>query len=193
MVKGSLGACCLKKRYSIAKKTNMKKIIATSAAALVIVVLAVSFILTRNKDKKEEIPEMETGMPQTMMQMPSPGQSGRNVSAFDTNISVTPAEGGMSISNIYLNSKDLNGKTVKVRGQVVKVNNAVMDKNWVHIQDGTNGNGEYDLTITTLEQVIKGDIVTFEGTLNLDRDFGAGYVYAVILEDAKLILKETAK
>jgi hypothetical protein len=170
----------------------MKKIIATSAAVLVIVVLAVSFILTRNKNKKEEIPEMESGMPQ-MMQMPSPGQSGRNVSPMDANITIEPAEGGLSISSIYLKSKDLNGKPVKVRGQVVKVNNEVMDRNWVHIQDGTSGNGEYDLTITTLDQVMKGDIVTFEGTLNLDRDFGAGYVYAVILEDAKLILKETSK
>jgi len=171
----------------------MKKIIATSAAILVIVVLAVSFLLTSNKNKKEEIPEMESGMPQMMTQMPSPGQTGRSVSPIDTNIKVSPAEGGMSISNIYLNSKDLNGKPVKVRGQVVKVNNEVMDRNWVHIQDGTSGNGEYDLTITTLDQVMKGDIVTFEGTLNLDRDFGAGYVYAVILEDANLILKESAK
>ena len=61
-----------------------------------------------------------------------------------------------------------------------------MNKNWVHLQDGTKDGTNFDLTITTLDSVKAGDIVVFEGKVTLDKDFGAGYFYEVILEDAKL-------
>jgi len=75
---------------------------------------------------------------------------------------------------------------VLIKGQVTKVNRAIMEKNWVHLQDGTGDSGGFDLTVTTQEQVNVGDVVTFEGKITLNKDFGAGYSYEVIMEQAKL-------
>ena len=102
-------------------------------------------------------------------------------------ISVAPAENGLSIAKLYSSKKDYSGKKIKMKGQVVKVNEEVMSKNWVHIQDGTKDGDHFDLTITTLDKVAVGDIATFEGTITLDKDFGYGYAYELIMEDAKLV------
>jgi hypothetical protein len=67
---------------------------------------------------------------------------------------------------------------------VVKYSPGIMNKNWVHIQDGTEYDGNYDLTVTTLSEFKVGDIVTLEGKIALDKDFGYGYIYDVLLEDA---------
>jgi hypothetical protein len=102
-------------------------------------------------------------------------------------ISVEPAEGGITIGDLFTNKDTHADKTVLIRGQVTKVNRAILEKNWVHLQDGTSGSaGKFDLTITTLEQVNVGDIVTFEGKIVLNKDFGAGYKYDVLMEDARL-------
>ena len=74
-----------------------------------------------------------------------------------------------------------------MKGQVVKVNEEIMGKNWIHIQDGSGSAADFDLTITTVEKVKVDDVVTFEGTISLSKDFGAGYFYEVIMEDAKLV------
>ncbi|NPA68540.1 MAG: hypothetical protein GXO50_08030 [Chlorobi bacterium] len=106
------------------------------------------------------------------------------------NIIVTPVSGGISIAELYENKAKYAGKTVKVAGVVMKVNEAVMDKNWVHIQDGSEYDNKFDLTITTSATVKKGDEVVFEGKLSLDKDFGYGYVYEILLEDAVLKQKK---
>lgn len=102
-------------------------------------------------------------------------------------ISVAPAENGLSIAKLYASKSDYSGKKIKMKGQVVKVNDEIMDKNWVHIQDGTKDGEHFDLTITTLDKVAVGDIATFEGTIALDKDFGYGYAYELIMEDAKVV------
>ena len=61
-----------------------------------------------------------------------------------------------------------------------------MNKNWVHLQDGTKDGDNFDLVITTLDAVNTGDVVIFEGVVTLDKDFGSGYFYEVIVEDALL-------
>lgn len=105
--------------------------------------------------------------------------------AVKKEIKVEKAEGGISLAELFGNPENYKGKTVTIRGEVVKYNEAIMNKNWVHIQDGT-GTGElFDLTVTTEDVVKVGDVVTFTGIINLDKDFGAGYVYAVIMEEAK--------
>ena len=100
-------------------------------------------------------------------------------------ISIAPAEGGISIGELFSNKDSYAGKTVIIKGQVTKFSASIMKRNWVHLQDGTSGDGEHDLTITTQDVVAVGDVVTFEGTITLDKDFGAGYKYAVIMEEAK--------
>ena len=102
-------------------------------------------------------------------------------------ISIEPAEGGITIGELLADADSHAGKAVRIKGQVTKVNRAILGKNWVHLQDGTDALGKFDLTITTQEQVNVGDIVTFEGTIALNKDFGAGYVYEVLMEEAKLL------
>ncbi len=102
-------------------------------------------------------------------------------------IKIIPCENCTTIERLMADKKSLSGKTIKVKGVVTKVNDEIMDKNWVHIQDGTGSRDEYDLTITTLQSAKVGDTVTFEGKIALDKDFGYGYFYSVIMEDANII------
>lgn len=102
-------------------------------------------------------------------------------------ISVAPAQDGLSIAKLYSTKADYAGKKIKMKGQVVKVNNEVMGKNWIHIQDGTNEGDHFDLTITTMDKVEMDAVVTFEGTIAVNKDFGYGYSYELIMEDATLI------
>jgi hypothetical protein len=62
-----------------------------------------------------------------------------------------------------------------------------MNVNWFHIQDGSDFNGEFDLTVTSTEEVKIGDIITLQGKVTLNKDFGAGYFYNIIVENATLI------
>jgi hypothetical protein len=75
---------------------------------------------------------------------------------------------------------------------VVKVNEQVMGKNWVHIQDGTADGSNFDLTVTTTELPAVNDEITFKGKLTLNKDFGYGYSYEVIMEDAVVVAKKPA-
>jgi len=76
---------------------------------------------------------------------------------------------------------------VEIRGIVVKVNEQVMGKNWIHIQDGTSDNGNFDLTITSADLPKLNDEITVKGKIILNKDFGYGYTYEVIMEDAKVV------
>ena len=62
-----------------------------------------------------------------------------------------------------------------------------MGRNWVHIQDGTNDKGQYDLLVTSTQNAKIGDVVVFEGKVATNKDFGAGYKYSVMIEEAKII------
>ncbi len=95
---------------------------------------------------------------------------------------IKPAAGATPITDIFKNPSKYGGKVIKVTGQCVKVNSMIMNRNWIHLQDGS-GN-KLDLTVTTAENIPLGAIVTMEGTLALNKDFGAGYTYDIILEGA---------
>jgi len=101
---------------------------------------------------------------------------------------ISPAPGGTRIADVWANRASLAGKTVIVRGKVVKFNGGIMGRNWVHIQDGSGkaDAGTHDLTITTDSVVAVGDVITATGTLAVDKDFGAGYTYQVIVEGASI-------
>lgn len=102
-------------------------------------------------------------------------------------VKVKAIKDGYTVKEIYAEGSFLNGKTVKIRGKVVKVNNGIMDRNWIHIQDGTNYNGKYDLLITTNDNVKVGDVISFEGTVATNKDFGAGYSYKAMIENGKVL------
>jgi len=104
-----------------------------------------------------------------------------------TGIKVDPAKGGITIGELYTNRNSYAGKIVRIKGEVVKFNGDIMGRNWVHLQDGTKSNGAFDLTFTTNDVTKVGDIVTFEGTVVLKKDFGAGYFYEVIVENSGML------
>lgn len=115
---------------------------------------------------------------------------GKTVAPMDQEIKVEKAQGedAFTIADIYQKADELNDKPVKVRGKIVKVARNIMGKNWIHIQDGTGSVDKYnfDLTVTTSASPQTGDVVTITGTLHKDKDFGFGYHYNVIVEDAAL-------
>jgi len=98
--------------------------------------------------------------------------------------------GETSIADLYENKESLKTKKVTVKGIVTKYNPGIMNRNWVHIQDGTGGENTFDLTITTMDKVNVGSIAKFEGTVAVDKDFGHGYKYELILEEAVQLNKE---
>jgi hypothetical protein len=120
------------------------------------------------------------------------GSKGAIVTPAET-VAVGKAEGpdAYSVAEIYAGKSKLNKKTVKVRGKVVKVSAGIMGKNWVHLQDGSGdpAKGTHNLVLTTQDLPNKDDVVTMSGTLYEDKDFGAGYKYSVIVEEASILKK----
>ena len=118
---------------------------------------------------------------------PHGGMGGSNSKVEQAPVAdVAKLEGGHTVADIYGQAASLGGQTVKLRGQVVKFTPNIMGTNWVHIQDGTGEAETSDLTVTTANTVSVGDIVIVEGPLSVDKDFGAGYKYHVIIEDASV-------
>jgi glutamate-1-semialdehyde aminotransferase len=74
------------------------------------------------------------------------------------------------------------------RGKVVKFSGGIMGRNWIHLRDGSGSATDKtnDLVVTTTEQAKVGDVVTAKGVVRVDKDFGAGYVYKALVEDAAL-------
>ncbi|MEJ2700728.1 MAG: hypothetical protein P8Z70_13860 [Desulfuromonadales bacterium] len=96
------------------------------------------------------------------------------------------AEGGKTVGEIFADKDQLAGKQVVVRAKVVKYNPQIMGKNWLHLEDGTGKAGSNDLTVTTNTEAKVGDTVLVTGVVTTNKDFGAGYKYDVILENAKV-------
>ncbi len=92
----------------------------------------------------------------------------------------------ISIASLLENKKLYSGKKIIIKGKVTKFSASIMNKNWIHIQDGTSFSGKKDLTITSTQEVKIGDNIRAEGTITLDKDFGSGYFFDVIMEDAEL-------
>lgn len=91
---------------------------------------------------------------------------------------------GKTVAEIFAEKDQLAGKAVEVRGKVVKYSAEIMGKNWIHIQDGTGAEGTNDLTVTTAAAAAQGDTVVISGIVTTNKDFGYGYKYDVIIEDA---------
>ncbi len=118
----------------------------------------------------------------------SGGSEGAKAPDASEPIKVEKAKGAdaCTVSEAYENAGKLDKKTVVVRGKVVKVSKGIMGKNWVHLRDGSGdaGKGTNNLVATTQDVPNVGAVVTAKGTLHKDKDFGAGYKYRVIVEEA---------
>ncbi len=100
-------------------------------------------------------------------------------------------EGGLDIAELYGARTTLGGKTVKLRGRIVKASKNIEGTNWYHLRDGSSGpgDGENDLTFTQDADYNVGDVVVVEGPLTLDKDLGFGYFYAAILEKPTVVVE----
>ena len=120
----------------------------------------------------------------------SGGSDGAKAPVPSEPIKVEKAKGAdaYNVSETYEKAGKLDKKTVVVRGKVVKVSKGIMGKNWVHLRDGSGDSrkGTNNLVVTTQEVPEVGDVVTAKGILYKDKDFGAGYLYKVIVEEATL-------
>jgi hypothetical protein len=127
------------------------------------------------------------GKPQ---QMAMPGGS-MEAMVPPENIKIDKASGAnaYTVAELFAQKGKLSGKKVVVKGKVVKVSQSIMQRNWVHLQDGT-GSAEkknHDLVVTMTALPADGQIVTVTGTLMKDKDFGMGYKYDVIIESADIV------
>ena len=102
-------------------------------------------------------------------------------------LTIPKAKDGFTVAEIFTQAAKLNGKVVKIRGKIVKVSPKIMGTNWYHIQDGSGDpmHNTHDLVVTSSQLADKDDIVVVEGTVAAKKDFGAGYFYEAIIEQAK--------
>jgi hypothetical protein len=95
------------------------------------------------------------------------------------------AAGGKTVAEVFAEKDQLAGKPIILRGKVVKTNANIMGKNWLHVRDGSGAEGANDLTVTTTGTLPNvGDTVLLTGPVVLNKDFGMGYRYDVMVEDA---------
>jgi hypothetical protein len=101
-------------------------------------------------------------------------------------VKVEKAEGNnaYTVAELFEKRKELDNQDIVLKGEVVKVTARIMNKNWLHIQDGTGSaqDGTNDMVVTTMDLPAVGDTVTIKGVLFADKDFGSGYKYNAIVE-----------
>lgn len=146
----------------------------------------VSKELDRTFDSIWFVGKMRGSSSRSVQKMGSGSMGSGKQPARDTSISVSKVSGGLSIEELYSDMSAYEGKIVTIKGEVTKYNANIMGSNWVHLQDGTSKGAYFDVTLTTKDAVQVGDVVVFSGKVVLNKDFGAGYKYDLIIEDAAL-------
>lgn len=118
---------------------------------------------------------------------PHAGMS-KPVDVGDVRVAKATGANARTVAEVLTKGAELKDKPVVVRGKVVKYNPEIMGKNWVHLRDGTGSatDNSNDILVTTANDAKVGDVVLVEGTVRTDKDFGSGYAYKVMIEDAKL-------
>jgi hypothetical protein len=106
----------------------------------------------------------------------------------EVKVAKASGKGARTVAEIVSQRTELKDKPVLLHAQVVKFNGGIMGKNWMHLRDGSGkaADGTDDVLATTADSVKVGDVVLVSGTVRLDKDFGSGYSYKVLVEDAKL-------
>jgi len=106
---------------------------------------------------------------------------------------IARAEGGKTIAEVFAEKDQLAGEVVVIRGRIVKTNPGIMGRNWLHVRDGSGEEGTNDLTVTTIDVLPDvGDTVLVTGAIEVNKDFGMGYHYAVIIEEADVVVEAAA-
>ena len=113
------------------------------------------------------------------------GGSGKAVvNAMDIKIEKAVGTNAHTVEEIFTQAKELDGKTILIQAKVVKISPQIMGKNWLHLQDGSGNpiHNTHDLVVTTDDVPELDSVITIEGVVAADKDFGAGYFYKAIVE-----------
>jgi hypothetical protein len=110
------------------------------------------------------------------------------VEAPVADIKVAELTPGQDIAYVYANKDSLAGQQISLRGKVVKYNANILGTNFIHIQDGSGevADGSNDLIVTSTTETAVGETIVLTGTIVLDKDFGAGYSFPVLMDDASI-------
>jgi predicted aspartyl protease len=163
----------------------MRKTFYTAGRLLLAVSILGASALALNHDAAGIARAAGAPLPEGHPKIDKHGSAAPAAPKFDFSKIVKP-KGGKTVQEVYQEKIKLNGKRVTLRGKVVKYNEAIMGKNWLHLRDGTGKDPTNDLTVTTQAKTKVGDTVLVEGAVTLDKDLGAGYKYDVMIEDAKV-------
>lgn len=87
------------------------------------------------------------------------------------------------IGDLLAHKKKFEGQTVTIQGKVIKYNAEIMGVNWLHVQDES---GTAEITVTSTNSSKVGSMVICTGKVILNKDFGAGYKYDILIEQAIL-------
>jgi hypothetical protein len=162
-----------------------------------VLALAAAVSLTGCNGKPQEAAKTDTAptaaAPAGPAAMPADHPPARPTGEIDL-AGITKADGGKNVFEVFTEKSELANQKVSIRGKVVKTNAGIMNKDWLHIRDGSGEEGTNDLTVTTTSQPLPnvGDTVVVTGTVVLDKDFGMGYQYPVLLEDAAVTIEAAA-
>ena len=91
----------------------------------------------------------------------------------------------ITIAELVQNPRRFQDKIIELSGKCVKVNAGILQRNWIHLRDGSQD--DFDLVITSEEEVAKGATITVRGIVRLDQDFGSGYSYKILVEEGTVI------
>lgn len=135
----------------------------------------------------EPVAALPEGHPATSLPPGHPSTEGMADTA-PADATVAALEPGQDIAYLYANKDALAGQSISLRGKVVKYNEGILGWNFIHLQDGSGDSaaGSNDLTVTSKAQAAVGQTVVVTGTVVLDKDFGAGYAFPVLVEDASV-------
>ena len=143
-----------------------------------------------SKKLKKVFPEIYFGSIGGADGMPAGHGLGTATKDVTDNVKVAKASGAdaQTVADVNNKGPELKGKTVSVRGKVVKFSGGILGKNWIHLRDGTGDAAKKtnDIVVTTAGLAAVGDVVTAKGVVHTDKDLGSGYLFKVIIEDATL-------
>ena len=162
-----------------------------------VLALAAAMSLTGCNGKPQEAAKTDSAptaaAPAGAAEMPANHPQARPTGEVDLT-GVARVEGGKTVAEVFAEKDALAGQKVAVRGKALKTNAGIMGKNWVHVRDGSGADGTNDLTVTTTMNPLPkvGDTVLVTGTAVTNKDFGMGYQYPVLIEDAEVKIEIAA-
>ncbi len=131
-------------------------------------------------------PGAPAGMPPGGMAAQHAAAAAGPTDVGDVKVPKATGPNAKTVAEIHAQKAQLKEKKVTLRGKVVKSNAGIMGKNWVHVRDGSGSQekGDNDITVTSESAANVGDVIVITGVVRIDKDFGAGYAYPVIIEEA---------